>query len=219
MKTVLRNAYLIAICLMLPVKTLGYDPPKGLTWGMSYERAKAHLLTLPKDDRSELGKPKVFKGSRKGILQSIGFFPIIPEAQTAEFKKNLKIAEKKVNHSFLIFHPDSGLCSVWYQVMFTRNDANEAWSYFKKVQTLLTAKYGKPDKGVPIDMPVVPLVKGSPYRSIWVSGENGQVMVLTIQRAGSLITFDSVELQYCTADFYRMVEDQIQDKLEEEELL
>jgi len=217
----------LAVAIVFATSSLAYDPPKGLKWGMTYEEVKAHLATLSKDDRSEVGNLMIVepKSSKKRALAEnlLGGVPIIDNIQFTEFKKNLEIAKKKIHQSYLFFHPENGLCSVWYRRQFTdekEKATNLAWDYFKTIQTLLITKYGEPKESIDLNTPHIQLLPESPIRVHWMSNEDGAVIVLSIRQVKqAFFSYPAVEIQYLTSDYYKLVEAQLKRLVDEEDIL
>jgi hypothetical protein len=191
------------------------DPPKGLEWEMTYEQVKANLKTLPKNEESKVGK--LVKSSSK-IGLGVFKIPTLPGANVATFDKNLEIADEKINTSYLYFHPQKGLCSVYYQCRFIKDYKDKAWNYFKRVQTILSAKYGEPDKSIPLDMPHVGVLQESPYKANWIF-EDGRTISLSLGSSKSFIENFYVEIQYCTNAYYELIKEALKDAANKEDLL
>lgn len=221
----MKNMMIVSLVLITIIisSVFAFDPPKGLRWGMSYEQAKAHLQTLPKHKTSKLGKIMTVKNPSKLTRLLIGSVPLVEGILYCDFKKNIKIADQKIHSSYLYFHPETGLCSVWYQRRFTNEDriANKlAWSYFKQVYSLLALKYGRPPAhDIDLDTPHFRLLSESPIRTKWISSTDSTVISLTLRKVKSFISYPAVEIQYLTADYYKLVIASLKKKVDAEDIL
>jgi len=145
----MKTLYAFGLCL-LTLALLGYgeatnafEPPKDLQWGMPYDSVKSKLKRIDDIQLKDLNQENPGKGYKE--------YPELQlpsEFYRAEAKK-LKLLDKKVQRTYLIFDPLKNLSGFHYILKWDNNPKDykgyrKCWVYFSDLKQILLSKYGEP---------------------------------------------------------------------------
>lgn len=190
MKAWARVTLYVVTLVVLVVHCYAINPPKGLEWGMSYEKLKVVLKNPEKGD-----PPKVKKLSKNHKTRV--FYPEhhLPEGYRWTSLEEVKLLDKKVDDAIAVFDSDGGLTDLQYQFRIITGDGTEVekmWAYYQKLSDALKKKYGKPDRDqvTPTDFGV-DIPAATYLETVWVDNDTGsqvRVLVTVFKIGGGLLS-------------------------------
>ncbi len=186
----MKRIFLTLACMLLASNTLAFNPPKGLSWGMTYDEVRNKLENPSKGE-----KAKIKKLSKDHKTHT--FYPVheLPEGyRYAEIEK-VKLLGEEADEILAVFDEDGALSVFQYHFRIITGDESETinkmWSYYQKLTDVLKKKYGEPTRNqvTPTDFGA-PLSKDTYLETVWDdenSGDRIRVIVTLFQIGRGII--------------------------------
>jgi hypothetical protein len=206
LRTGVLSLLLVILALLAVEPARGYDPPKGLKWGMTYEEVVDKLKLQPKDEAIDVKKLEEPKRQNAQF-----FFPDKKTLQGFEVAKleKVRILGKKADNSLAVFSDSAGLVLTQYGIRINEgNDANdlgELWSTYQRFREVLVSKYGAPTQNqitsseIGKELPI-----GTNLITEWKDSTTNDAIRLIVQNRGekalgvTMISFLNVYLEYAS---------------------
>jgi hypothetical protein len=177
----MRVVSLIAMLAFVASACWAIDPPKGLSWGMTYDQVKTKLESAAdKKDQSKLKESKTGKDLADGFTR-------------AEIEK-IEVLKKKPEKAYAIFQNDSGLCAVYY-VFRWKNDEKEetmfdskgkgrskCWGFHQDLVNALASKYGDPTSDETLGKRGEVVGNGVRFNTTWTD-DSGSELIAYVTRS------------------------------------
>lgn len=170
---------ILVTLLVISSAATAYDPPKGLSWGMSLSDVK-ETFAFSADEE----KPKIEKVFALGKWDQF-FYPKDMIDKNEQMKlarlQNVTLLGKKVKEAYLILDTTDHLIGFQYQIMpFDEKQYQKCWEQYQKYSEVLREKYGTPTRNdVTSAVLGTDLVEGTHYDCIWKDTVSGGQIVLT----------------------------------------
>jgi len=206
LRTGVLTSLLVILALLAVEPARGYDPPKGLKWGMTYEEVVDKLKLQSKDDAIDVKKLEEPKRQNAQF-----FFPDKKTLQGFEVAKleKVRILRKKADHSLAVFSDSAGLVLTQYGIFINEgNDANnlgELWSTYQRFREVFVSKYGAPTQNqitsseIGKELPI-----GTYLLTEWKDSTTNDAIRLIVQNRGekvlgvTMVSFLYVYLEYAS---------------------
>lgn len=138
--TICATATFFSVLLITPVKAI--EPPRSLSWGLTYDSVRTALQAADKLEVKPLSKKGLPKGYKEYSELQLprGFY-------RAEIEK-VKLLKKDVQRTYAVFDTASKLVAFQYILKWDNDQSykgfRKCWVYFGDLKRSLLEKYGTP---------------------------------------------------------------------------